>query len=108
VWTRLISSNQPDYGTGVAIDADGGLLVTGHTSGPVDGVTVPTSTEGFLVKYASNGIRQGAVLFGSSDTDQVRGIAAAADGSAYVTGYTWGSFAGYTNAGGYDPFLIRF
>ncbi len=61
----------------------------------------------FVAKYDASGQELWTRQLGTVESDQ--GVALACDGigNIYITGHTYGSFEGRTNAGGADVFLIK-
>ena len=109
-WTGIkqLDSSDHDDGTSVAVDTSGNVYVTGYTTGELDGNTNAGGYDIFLVKYNVAGIKQWTRQFGSSGNDFSTSVAVDASGNVYVGGYTFGSLDGYTNAGDYDIFLVKY
>ena len=82
--------------------------MTGHTTGGLDGNTNAGSSDLFVVKYDSGGIKQWTQQFGSSSPDLAYGIATDTGGNVYVTGSTSGGLDGNTNAGSNDFFVVKY
>jgi len=53
-------------------------------------------------------VKEWTRLLGSSSYDGASGISTAADGSIYITGFTYGSLDGQTNNGGGDVFISKY
>lgn len=90
LWSLTLNGagSATDYGTGVALDAAGNVVVTGALTGP-------QGTTDILVAAIANGstfLSDGTVLWartidgGEQDTDEATAIAADAAGSVFVTG----------------------
>ena len=54
-WTSMLGTTAGDYGRSVAVDGSGNAYMTGHTAGDLDGATNSGGTDGFIVKYDTNG-----------------------------------------------------
>ncbi|MCX8230873.1 MAG: hypothetical protein OTJ45_03525, partial [Alphaproteobacteria bacterium] len=101
--------------TGLSLDNDGDIYITGYTSesgffGP--GVTPTTAhaggTDGFVAKFAANGSPLGATFLGTSDIDRAFSIAVdPTSEEIYISGETAGTLAGETSSGITDGFLIK-
>ena len=63
--------------------------------------------DGFVARYSLNGAREWQKGFGTTSYDGAHGLSVGADGSVYVTGYTYGALDG-TNQGGSDAFMSKF
>lgn len=85
-------------------DGDGNIYVAGDTGG-VYGQT-KVSQNGFLRKTTSAGALLWQIQIGSTSYDEIRGLAVANDGTAYVVGSTAGSINS-ANQGGYDLFVAK-
>src|SRR5262249_33222127 len=115
LWTRqfggakrsggLITPSPSDTATGVAVDGTD-IYVSGSTLGTFAGQTSPGNQDAFVRKYDAAGNVIWTRQFGTAGTDQATGIAADASG-LYVSGFTSGTFAGQTSAGGQDAFMRR-
>ncbi len=106
LWTHQFGTNSTDESWSVAVDAVGGVYITGDTSGSLGG-TNSGGTDAFLVKYDSAGNELWTHQFGTSVSDVSYSVAVDAVGSVFLSGYTSGSLEGI-NAGGRDAFLIKF
>ncbi len=107
-WTRQLGTASNDYATGVAVDASGNAYVTGYTYGGLDGNTNAGSSDIFLVKYNSAGVKQWTRQMGTTGPDESYGVAVDTSGNAYITGYTQDSLDGNTFAGSDDMFLVKY
>ncbi|XXF77229.1 SBBP repeat-containing protein [Myxococcaceae bacterium GXIMD 01537] len=107
-WTRQLGSTKADQAQGISVAPDGSVYVAGTTSGPLDGNAHAGSMDLFLLKYDSAGTKQWSRQRGNLNSNYGQAVAAGADGSVYVTGYTWGALDGETNTGLYDAFLVRY
>jgi Beta-propeller repeat/Viral BACON domain len=99
VYSTYLGGTNTDSGQGIAVDAQGSAYVTGSTSS----ANFPLSTtvqslyagngDAFVVKVnpAGDGLTYSTYL-GGSGQDKGTGIAIDANGNAYVTGSTTGSF----------------
>jgi len=96
VWNTFMgSSDQTDYGYGIAVDESGNAYVAGYSNATWGTPLQPFAgnTDAFAVKLNSNGETEWTTFMGSSDHDW--GTSIALDGSAnvYVAGIsydTWG------------------
>jgi hypothetical protein len=96
-WTRQLGTEGVDRATGVAVDPDGAIYVTGHAP---DALTSEVEHIGYsdmyLAKYAPDGERRWARQFGAKQVDYATGVAAADDGTVVVVGHSGGDVAGAT------------
>jgi hypothetical protein len=112
----------PDYGQGIAVDANGSAYVTGYT-GTLDfptknafQATLKGFADAFVTKFEACGcaLVYSTYLGGSSGASVGYGIAVDAEGSAYVTGGTGSTDFPIKNAfqeifsGGGDVFVTKF
>lgn len=108
-WMRQFGSNRNDVALGVALNAAEDVYLVGHTMGSLDGVTLPGNTvDLFVAKYNVRGEAQWLRQLGSGSDEYGTGIAVDEDGSAYVSGYTYGALAGNTRVGMYDAVLAKY
>lgn len=107
LWTRSLGTSGTDRPYGVALDAQGRVVVTGYTNGDLDGVHAGNATDDvFVAQFDPSGNRQWLRQFGVPGAAD-RGYSVAVDGDAiYVGGYTKGDFGG-ANQGDKDLFLAR-
>jgi hypothetical protein len=105
-WTRLVGSPALDFGLAVAVDPSGSAYVAGQTFGSLHGQTASGGGDGFVMKFAANGVREWTRLQGSEGSEYAVGVAASA-GGVYVAGYTGKDYGG-ANAGSTDAFLTKY
>jgi len=120
LWARSFGGTSSDITHGVALAADGGVLVTGEFSGTATvGTTVLTSAGSadiFLAKWDADGNFLWAQSVGGTGYDRGDALAVGPDGSIAITGWYNGTVdfdpgAGVTNftsSGGDDIFVCKF
>jgi hypothetical protein len=120
-WATYYGGSSTDYGRSCAVDGSGNVYLAGQTistSGIASGGHQDTlggsSSDAFLVKFNSAGIRQWATYYGGSGLDAGYSCAVDGSGNVYLTGYT-GSAIGIASGGhqntygsGNDAFLVKF
>jgi len=109
LWLRQVGGSADDRAMGVALAPDGGVYVTGQTSGNVPGGSSSGAGDAFLVKFDANGERQWVRQFGTSGADVAAGVAVGPTGNVFVAGDTNGTFTGNGYAGGdRDAYVAKF
>ncbi len=101
LWTRLLGGTGVEQANGLALDAAGRVWIGGYSQSTFAGHTNAGSYDAFVASYTSAGTLLGTFFRGGSGDDEVTGLAAAADGSVSVSGYTNGTL-GAANLGDYD------
>lgn len=104
-WTRQLGSSADDAGSGIAVDSNGNVYVTGSTEGGLDGHATAGNKDVIIVKYNSEGVKQWSRQFGAIDTDRGTDIATDGNGNIYLTGY--GNLDGYISVGAEDLFVVK-
>jgi len=106
LWTRQFGTSSFDQARGIAVN-NSGVYVAGLTVGAMPGATSTGTHDVFVRKYDAGGKELWTHQFGTSNLDEVCGIAV--DGSGvYVAGTTRGALQGQTNAGGADMFIRKY
>jgi hypothetical protein len=101
-----VGSSSDDNTSGVAVDRDGNIFVTGGTTGNFDG-TNQGGWDAMLVKYDVTGKVAWIRQLGTAAYDYSRDVAVDPQGNATIAGYTAGALQG-TNAGSNDVFIARY
>jgi len=126
LWGTYYGSSQFTIEDGVAcaVDAQGNVYLVGIATGSTNGIategahqtTIGGSTDAFVVKFNSSGVRQWGTFYGGGGNDFATGCAVDADGNLYLSGYT-NSATGIASAGSHqaspgstnnDAFLAKF
>jgi Secretion system C-terminal sorting domain/Beta-propeller repeat len=120
LWATYYGGTGSDYGRSCTVDASGNVYLAGYTgsstaiaSGGHQNI-YGTTSDAFLAKFNSNGVRQWATYYGGSTLDYGYSCVTDASGNVYLVGYTNSTSAvagnGHQNAlgGGYDAFLVKF
>jgi hypothetical protein len=120
LWSRVIGSDGPEEGKGIATDASGNVLVTGFQGsysadfggGPQ---YVRSGNDIFFAKYSPSGSWIWSKTVGGLGYDQGNAITADAGGNVLATGYMGASGEGVDFGGGalvsvgaYDVFLVKY
>jgi len=111
LWTRQFGSRGVDLAHGVVVDGAGNLYVSGTTRLSLPGQSnmepVFGGSDVFIRKYDSDGNELWTNQLGTQKGDAVAGVVVDGEGSLYVVGSTQGAFAGQTNSGSYDTFVLK-
>ncbi|MCP4135095.1 MAG: hypothetical protein GY754_29235, partial [bacterium] len=110
VWIRQIGSSAEDHGYGLTTDSSGNIYITGRTKGSLNGNPYAGSSDIFLTKFNSSGDRSWTDQFGTSGSDEGKGVAVDKSGNIFITGQSAGNLDGNSNLefGYSDIFLSRY
>lgn len=120
IWGTFYGGTAGDYGTGVAVDGNDNVLISGFTYSnnfPTTPGAFQTTFGGFydafLVKFASDGSLVWATLFGKNNADYGRAVTTDPSGNIYLAGSAESSglsHFGYQNTigGMADQLLVKF
>jgi enterochelin esterase-like enzyme len=108
LWTRELGTARLERAYGVALDPSGNPVVTGYTTGDLDGAHAGNTTDdAFVAKFDAAGTRLWLTQLGvPAVADRGYAIDVDAAGAIYIAGYTRGAFAG-TNQGDKDVILAK-
>jgi len=123
-WGTYFGGSNSDYARGITCDGSGNVFITGETTSTsgiaASGshqVTFGGSSDAFVVKFNSSGVRQWGTYYGGSNSDYGSGITCDGNGNVFITGYTY-STSGIATSGSYqtafggifyeDAFLTKF
>jgi enterochelin esterase-like enzyme len=96
MWTRQFGTAANDRPYGLAIDAQGDVIVAGYTAGDFDGAHPDASSDdAFVAKLSPDGEILWTLQFGdAAEADRAYGLALGDNGMIYVAGYTKGVLGG--------------
>lgn len=98
-----------DQVRGLTVDRGGDVYMTGYVAGSFDGNGRVGGTDAILMQFdGTSGSKIRTLQIGTVTEDKAMGIASDGGGNIYVAGFTYGSFGGTVNAGGYDAFVLKF
>ena len=104
-----VGASNATFGKSVATDASGNVYVGGETSGGLDGNTLTGTTDFFITKYDSSGVRQYTRQLGvAGSITRGRSVATDTSGNVYVVGDTEGGLDGNTLAGSVDFYITKY
>lgn len=121
-WARTLATANREYGTAIAVDAEGSSYVTGFFLGELPGAAGRTSpasagdSDVLLVKLDPAGEVEWARRVGGAGADEGRGVAVGPQGDVYLTGFFSESVdfdpgpgqVELVSAGSADVFVARF
>lgn len=110
LWTRLLGAvSALTYTNGVTTDASGNVVVTGYTTGGVDGNTRMGNQDFFVTKYDTSGNKQWTRQMGvATKNTGAQSVAADTFGNVFVAGYTKGALDGNAKVGNQDMILTKY
>lgn len=106
-WSRVDGTPAVDNAAGVGLDNQGSVYVAGWTTGAFTAAPNAGSSDVYVAKYASNGLRHWVKQFGSSASDIAIASSTDGAGNTYVFGNTYGNFDGSTPQSVGDVFLVK-
>ncbi len=122
-WGTYYGGTGSDYAYGVAVDGNSNVIASGYTTSTTNIATggayqtvIGGGTDGFVVKFNSNGARLWATYYGGTQTDVCARVAVDAANNIDVCGWTASTTniatvgAHQTAYGGglYDGFVVKF
>ena len=110
IWTRQFGSERDDDARGLAVDAEGNVILAGTTTGALPGQTSAGFADAWVTKHDSSGSLLWTRQFGSTEegADSGEGVAADSVGNVYVVGRTAKSFPGTTAIGSFDAYFRKY
>jgi hypothetical protein len=99
------------WGTSVATDASGNVYVAGETTGGLDGNTLMGTSDFFVTKYDSSGVKQYTRQLGAGGVNTCSNscsVAIDSVGNVYIAGVTYGGLDGNTLMGTSDLFITKY
>ncbi|RFS16894.1 SBBP repeat-containing protein [Emticicia sp. C21] len=101
-WVQSAGGTGNDSGSGIGVDGNGNIYITGDYAGTGTFGNTQTTFNGavdiFLAKYDNSGAFQWVKTAGAADYDIAHDLAVDSDGSTYITGNYWGTITFGTNA----------
>lgn len=107
-WLKQFGTSSTDYVNGIAVDADGNVIVAGYTLGSFSGYTKAGFSDAFVTKYDPSGNQTWLKSFGTGGDDRVLGVAVSSGSDIFVAGQTNGAFDGFPNSNNYKAFIDSF
>jgi len=109
VWIQQLGvAGQDTHATGVAVDPDGNVYVSGDTNGGLPGNALIGTHDIFVTRYSTTGTRVWIKQLGvSGRITESHGVAVDPSGNAYVAGKTDGGLDGNILTGNADLFVTK-
>lgn len=99
VWSTYFGGDDGDHSTGVAVDYENSIIITGYTLSrtfPVSNLAYQSTRAGFydafVTKFNVNGEMQWSTYFGGNETDYAQDICVDEQGKIYIVGFTWSRY----------------
>lgn len=106
LWTRQFGTADNDTGSGISVDFQGNVFVSGLTFGSLGGPNAG-QYDAFVGRFDPAGNLQWIHQLGTIAFDASYGVSTDASGNVYISGSTWGGISG-PNLGSDDAFLSKF
>ena len=103
-YTVQRGSSSTDTASGVALTANGAPIVTGSTSGTLDGIVPAGGSDTFVMKLTRGGVWSWTRLIGGTASDYAAGVAVTSRDHIYVAGDFGVSINGIASLGYRDLF----
>ena len=122
IWGSYLGGNGNDSGTGLALDSNGDVYISGNTGSTTGMGTAGAhqtilggGTDAFLSKFTSGGQKVWTTCYGGAATDNGRFVSVDQQNNVYLTGYSLSTDKIATadalqpaSAGGADAFIAKF
>lgn len=105
-WVRQLGGPLYDYARDIAVDGSGNVIVVGHTDSTLGAMANQGATDVLVVSYAPDGTRRWLTTLGTPGRDESYDLGIDASGAAVIAIFTTGDLAA-PNAGGEDYALAR-
>lgn len=107
VWARQFGSSDDDEAAAITLSG-GTLYAVGRTLGTLPGQATSGRIDGMVASYDTSGTQRWLRQFGTAGDDELRGVAAASDGSGvYVGGYVSRALPTAQWSGQQDAFFTK-
>jgi len=109
-WTTLVGvAGSGTPGRGIAVDSYDNSYITGDANGNLDGIAKTGTTDAYITKLNSSGIKQWTKLIGAASViTRGNGIDLDLNGNSFITGYTSGSLNDQSVTGSEDGFVAKY
>jgi hypothetical protein len=107
LWTRLYGSDGDDYFEGLAVTANGDVLLSGYTDGTLSGQTALGGFDFALIRIDGDGTVVWQKQYGTPENDYGYGVAVDGTGGVLTVGHTYGLVA-ETLTGSKDAVVFKF
>lgn len=107
-WAKQFGTTMADIGHSISTDGLGNVFIGGMTTGAFPGSVNAGDFDALVSKYDTAGNLVWSKQLGSTNRDEVRSVSADGLGNVYVTGSTWGLFAGNVSSGDVDGFVSKY
>jgi hypothetical protein len=107
LWTRQFGTKGVDYGSGVATDTSGSVIVSGSAWYALPGQVNVGGYDAYARKYDASGAEIWTRQFGTKSFEYAGGVAVNDVGDVIVAGSTGGAFPGYVKGGGEADTFVR-
>jgi len=106
---QLGVAGQATIGHSVTTDASGNVYVAGSTDGGLDGNTLTGTSDFFVTKYDSSGVKQNTKQLGVAGKETIgNSVTTDTSGNVYVAGWTTGGLDGNTLTGTADLYVSKY
>jgi hypothetical protein len=111
-WSTYFGSSGNDFGSGIAVDGLGNVMISGYTASTTGIASIGAhqtvygggTIDGFIAKFNGTGTFQWATYIGGSLQDNANDVATDAANNIYITGYSR-SGSGISTIGSHQPIL---
>jgi hypothetical protein len=109
LWTRMLGSSGSATGTGLALDPQGGVVITGTTTADLSPTSVSDgNNDSFASRYDANGNQIWTTQLQTLNNNQAASVSVDASGNVYIGGQTTGAIgAGQTKIGSSDAYVAQ-
>jgi hypothetical protein len=107
LWAGLLGTSSNEQVFGLATVGGSNVAIGGFTAGSFPTYTLSGSSDAVVRLYDGSGSTLWTRQYGTTGSDEIRGLASNSLGHIYATGSTSGAFAGFTAAGNQDGFVSQ-
>ena len=106
LWSVLLGTDKDDIANGITIDSNDDVIVSGYTSGDLDGTNLG-SFDFTLIKLDSTATQQWVKQYGTSQSDISFALTRDSMNNIYFTGRSEGELDANQNAGSDDVIIMK-